>query len=389
MNAVNLEEVDGFIQTQYIDTGRLAGAQLAVQHLGSVHRSCFGFLDRERTRPLPADAIFRIFSMTKPITSVAFMMLVEEGRVGLEDPVARHIPAWAELRVGDKPALREMRIVDLLSHMAGLTYGIQYRTDLDARYRKSLSMQPSGQTLEAFAAALGNMPLEFEPGTAWNYSVSTDVLGYLIEIISGQTFRDYLMQRILRPLGMHDTDFRVAPEKRTRLAECYVRRTGELLGLPRPSFEGDLTAMPTFYSGGGGLLSTVEDYLIFANVILNEGRHGNLQLLAPETIRLMSTNHLPLGRDLPAATAGLFSDAGHAGIGFGLGWATTIDPQLTQLGGHVGDAFWSGMANTFFWCDPREELIGIFMTQLLPSETYPLQKHIRTRVYDAIRGFHS
>jgi CubicO group peptidase (beta-lactamase class C family) len=386
LKSASLDELGRFIQSQYIDSGRLAGAQLAVQHHGSVYESCFGFLDREWTRPLQSDAIFRIFSMTKPITSVAFMMLVEEGRVGLSDPVARYIPAWRDLRVGDKPALREMRIVDLLSHMSGLTYGIQYRTDIDALYRKSLSMQPAGQSLDAFAAALGGLPLEFEPGSAWNYSVSTDVLGYLIERISGQSFRDYLMQRILEPLAMHDTDFSVAPAKLERLAACYVCRSDELLGLPGPSFEGDRTVEPRFHSGGGGLMSTVADYLIFCNVILNQGRHGNMQLLAPETLRLMSTNHLPMGRDLPAATAGLFSEAGHSGIGFGLGWATTVDPKLTQLGGNPGDAFWSGMANTFFWCDPSEDLIGIFMTQLLPSEVYPLQKQIRTRVYDAIKG---
>jgi CubicO group peptidase (beta-lactamase class C family) len=385
MRPANFQAVDGFVQTEYIDKGRLSGAQLAVQHNGSLHESCFGFLDRERTRPLQSNTIFRIFSMTKPITSVAFMMLVEEGRVGLSDPVARYIPAWRELRVGDKPALQEMRIVDLLSHMSGLTYGIQYRTDIDALYRKTLSMQPAGQSLDAFAAVLSGLPLEFEPGSAWNYSVSTDVLGYLIEKISGQSFPDYLKQRILGPLAMHDTDFRVAPAKRERLADCYVCRSDELLGLPGAGFEGDITVEPTFHSGGGGLMSTVADYLIFCNVILNQGRHGNTRLLAPETLQLMSMNHLPMGGDLPTATAGLFSEASYTGIGFGLGWATTVDPTLTQLGGNPGDAFWSGMANTFFWCDPNEDLIGIFMTQLLPSEIYPLQKQIRTRVYDAIK----
>ena len=389
VHAANFNALDRFIQSEYIDSGRLAGAQFAVQHCGSVHESCFGFLDRERTRTLRSDTIFRIFSMTKPITSVAFMMLVEAGQVALTDAVARYIPAWRDLRVRDKPAAQEMRIVDLLSHTSGLTYGIQYRTDIDAQYRKSLSMQPAGQTLDAFTSALSELPLEFEPGSAWNYSVSTDVLGYLIEKISGQTFRDYLMQRILHPLGMHDTDFSVAHAKRHRLAECYVRRPHELLGLPSANFESDRTVEATFQSGGGGLMSTVADYLIFCNLILKQGRHGSVRLLSPETLRLMSTNHLPMGRDLPAVTAGLFSQGSHTGVGFGLGWATTIDPTLTQLGGNLGDAFWSGMANTFFWCDPRKDLIGLFMTQLLPSEVYPLQTQIRTRVYDAIKGYTS
>jgi CubicO group peptidase (beta-lactamase class C family) len=333
--------------------------------------------------------MYRIFSMTKPITSVAFMMLVEEGRVALGDSVARFIPGWSNLRLRAQPVTREMRIVDLLSHQSGLTYGIQYRTDVDALYRKALSMQSNGQALDEFTATLGTLPLEFEPGTAWNYSVATDVLGYLIENLSGQSLREFLRQRIFGPLGMQDTDFSVPATDRLRVAECYVRRPEELLGTPGPSFEGDLTADPRFLSGGGGLISTVQDYLRFCNVILHRGRYGAARLLSPETLTLMSTNHLPLDRDLPAASSGLFSDAGHAGIGFGLGWATTIDPVASQLRGSRGDAFWSGMANTFFWCDPQEELIGIFMTQLLPSETYPLQRQIRALAYDAIRGSQS
>jgi CubicO group peptidase (beta-lactamase class C family) len=330
--------------------------------------------------------MYRIFSMTKPITSVAFMMLVEEGRVALGDSVAQYIPGWNNLRLRAQPVTREMRIVDLLSHQSGLTYGIQYRTDVDALYRKALSMHPTGQSLEEFTATLGTLPLEFEPGTAWNYSVATDVLGYLIERLSGQTLRDFLKERILDPLGMRDTDFKVRAADRHRLAECYVRRGEELLGLPGPSFEADRTTEPTFLSGGGGLVSTVRDYLSFCNIILNHGQYGGVRLLSAETLTLMGTNHLPLGRDLPAASAGLFSEASYAGIGYGLGWASTIDPAVSQLRGNRGDAFWSGMANTFFWCDPHEELIGIFMTQLLPSETYPLQRQIRALVYDAIRG---
>jgi CubicO group peptidase (beta-lactamase class C family) len=216
--------------------------------------------------------------------------------------------------------------------------------------------------------------------------VATDVLGYLIERLSGQSLGAFFRERILDPLAMHDTDFSVAPAARHRLAECYVRRPQELLGLPGPSFEGDLTAAPRFYSGGAGLLSTVPDYLRFCNVILDHGRNGAVRLLKPETLALMTTNHLPGGRDLPAAAQGLFSDPAYAGIGFGLGFATTVDPGTAQFRGNPGDAFWSGMANTFFWCDPTDAVIGVFMTQLLPADTYPLQREIRARVYDAIRG---
>jgi CubicO group peptidase (beta-lactamase class C family) len=279
-----------------------------------------------------------------------------------------------------------MRVVDLLTHCSGLTAGFQYRTDIDAEYRGALSLQPQGQNLETFVLKLGRIPLEFQPGTAWNYSVSTDVLGFLIEKVSGQSFRDFLKSRILEPLGMTDTDFHVPADARRRLAECYVRRPHEQLGQPGPSFEGDRTAVPTFYSGGGGLLSTVDDYLAFSKAILSQGRREETRLLSPATWRLMSTNHLPGGSDLPAVAQGLFSDDGYTGIGFGLGWATTIDTASARLRGSPGDVFWSGMANTFFWCDPAEQLIGIFMTQILPSEVYPLQVQIRSLAYDAIRA---
>jgi CubicO group peptidase (beta-lactamase class C family) len=279
---------------------------------------------------------------------------------------------------------REMRIIDLLTHCSGLTYGIQYRTDIDASYRKALSMRHDGQSLETFVKELSLLPLEFAPGTAWNYSVSTDVLGFIIERVASRSFRDFLKQRIFDPLGMTDTDFHVPAAKSRRLAGCYVHRADELLGMPRASFESDPIAQPTFHSGGGGLFSTVKDYLAFCNAILNQGREPKVALLSPATWQLMSTNHLPGGADLPAAAQGLFSGAGYAGIGFGLGWATTIDPVRAPLRGTPGDAFWSGMANTFFWCDPAKDLIGIFMTQILPSETYPLQREIRALVYDAI-----
>jgi CubicO group peptidase (beta-lactamase class C family) len=344
------------------------------------------FLDRERTRPMAANSIFRIFSMTKPITSVAFMMLVEEGSIGLDDPVSRFIPSWAGLKPRGASASRPMRVVDLLTHCSGLTAGFHYRTDIDAEYRRSLSLQPDGQNLETFVEELGRIPLEFEPGTAWHYSVSTDVLGYLVEKVSGLSFRDFLMLRIFEPLGMTDTDFHVPFAKRDRLAECYVRRPEEKLGQPRPSFERDRTAAPTFYSGGGGLLSTLDDYLAFSNAGLSQGRRAAARLLAPATWELMSRNHLPGGGDLPSVAQGLFSDDSYAGVGFGLGWATTVDTAAARLRGTPGDIFWSGMANTFFWCDPAEQLIGIFMTQILPPDVYPLQERIRALTYDAIQN---
>jgi len=377
-------DVDRHIQQHYIESGRLAGANLAIQFRGELHESCFGFLDRERTRPVAGDSIFRIFSMTKPITAVALMMLVEDGSVGLEDPVARFRPSWVGLKARSGAVGREMRIVDLLTHCSGLTYGIQYHTKIDAAYREALSMRRDGPSLEAFVEALSRLPLEFEPGTAWKYSVATDVLGFIIEKVSGRSFRDFLKVRIFEPLGMIDTDFHVPAAKAHRVAACYVRRPDELLGLPGHSFETEHTAEPTFCSGGGGLFSTLGDYLAFCNAILHQGRHGEVRLLSTATWRLMSTNHLPGGGDLPSVARGLFSGSGYAGIGFGLGWATTLDSTRAALRGTPGDTFWSGMANTFFWCDPVNDLIGIFMTQIFPSETYPLQREIRALTYDAI-----
>jgi CubicO group peptidase (beta-lactamase class C family) len=377
--------VDRYIQQEYIDTGRLAGAQIAIQHRGANHTRCLGFLDRERTRPMNPDCIFRIFSMTKPITCVAAMMLVEGGLMGLDDEVARYIPSWAGLKVRGAAQARPMRVVDLLTHGSGLTAGFQYRTEIDALYRQTLSMRSDGPDLGAFVQELGHFPLEFEPGTAWNYSVSTDVLGFVVQEVSGQSFRDFLKSQIFDPLNMTDTDFYIPAAKRARLADCYVRRSGEPLGRLKDSFEPDLTAIPTFYSGGGGLLSTTSDYLSFASAILRQGEGEQPRLLSPETWKLMSTNHLPGGKDLRSIAQGMFHEDIYVGVGFGLGWATTINAATAGLRGTPGDTFWSGMANTFFWCDPVEHLIGIFMTQILPADVYPLQIEIRKLTYHAVR----
>jgi CubicO group peptidase (beta-lactamase class C family) len=377
--------VDRHIQQEYIDTGRLAGAQIAIQHRGAMHRRCFGFLERERNRPMSPDCIFRIFSMTKPIACVAAMMLVEKGLMRLEDEVARYIPSWSRLKVRGTSQARPMRVVDLLTHCSGLTAGFQYRTEIDALYRHTVSMRSDGPDLRAFVHELSCLPLEFEPGTAWIYSVSTDVLGFVIQEVSGQSFRDFLKSQIFDPLNMTDTDFHVPVAKRGRLAECYVRRSGEPLGQLKASFEADRTAVPTFYSGGGGLLSTTSDYLAFARAILSQGERDQARLLSPATWKLMSTNHLPGGKDLRSAALGIFCEDRYVGVGFGLGWATTINAATAGFCGTPGDTFWSGMANTFFWCDPAEQLIGIFMTQILPADVYPLQVKIRELTYEAVR----
>jgi CubicO group peptidase (beta-lactamase class C family) len=393
LSSERLDRIDRFLAREYIDAGKLRGAQVLVARRGQVaHFSSVGLMDAERGRPITDDTIFRIYSMTKPLTSVAFMMLVEEGLVALDDPVSRFIPAWTDLGVYDggfmegfrtKRPARPMQIVDLLRHTSGLTYGFQQRTNVDAAYRKLGvgEMEKSG-TLEGMIGALSSLPLEFSPGEAWNYSVSTDVLGYLIGVISGQPFEAFLKQRVLDRLGMEDTDFFVPPEKADRLAACYTLTPRGVALQDDPTKSSFLTP-PSLISGGGGLVSTTRDYLRFCEMLLGGGAREGVRLLSPKTIALMGANHLPGGADLTTLSRSLFSEASNAGLGFGLGFATTIDAAATLIPASLGDLAWGGAASTYFWVDPKEELIAIFMTQLLPSSAYPIRRQLRTLVYSA------
>ncbi len=389
-----LARIDRVLQARYLDTRKLPCAVTLVEHKGKIaHHSALGFMDVERARPVGDDTLFRIYSMTKPITSVAFMMLVEEGAVALDEPVHRHIPAWRDLPVFEagfletfrtKRSSRPMRIIDLLRHTSGLTYGFQQRTNVDAAYRKHGLGEVGGPVgLDAMIDGLAKMPLEFSPGDAWNYSVSTDVLGYLIGRISGMPFERFLRERIFDPLGMHDTDFHVPEHKAARLAACYQFTPAVPLRLVDDPPSSSLLRPPAFVSGGGGLVSTLPDYLRFCRMLLNGGSLDGARLISPKTLELMTANHLPDGKDLTQLSVSLFSEATYAGVGFGLGFAVTLDPARTLIPGTAGDFSWGGMASTYFWVDPREELIVIFMTQLRPSATYPLRRELRTLVYSA------
>ncbi len=389
-----LARIDRVLQARYLDTRKLPCAVTLVEHKGKItHHSALGFMDVERARPVGDDTLFRIYSMTKPITSVAFMMLVEEGAVALDEPVHRHIPAWRDLPVFEagfletfrtKRSSRPMRIIDLLRHTSGLTYGFQQRTNVDAAYRKHGLGEVGGPVgLDAMIDGLAKMPLEFSPGDAWNYSVSTDVLGYLIGKISGMPFERFLRERIFDPLGMHDTDFHVPEHKAARLAACYQFTPAVPLRLVDDPLSSSLLRPPAFVSGGGGLVSTLPDYLRFCRMLLNGGSLDGARLISPKTLELMTANHLPDGKDLTQLSVSLFSEATYAGVGFGLGFAVTLDPARTLIPGTAGDFSWGGMASTYFWVDPREELIVIFMTQLRPSATYPLRRELRTLVYSA------
>jgi CubicO group peptidase (beta-lactamase class C family) len=389
-----LETLDRFLQSRYIDTGKIPGALTLIARRGEVaHFSALGMADVERRKSVREDTIFRLYSMTKPLTSVAFMMLVEQGLTALDEPVHNVIPEWKDLGVYQggfmesyrttRPA-RPMLMIDLLRHTSGLTYGFQQTTNVDAGYRKlQVGERLAGETLDGMIAKLAGLPLEFSPGTAWNYSHSTDVLGYLVGRISGQPFDQYLREHIFEPLGMTDSGFLVPAGKESRFAACYAFTPKNPMMLFDDPARSPYLQPPSMVSGGGGAVSTASDYLRFCRMLLNGGTLDGVQILSPKTIALMTLNHLPDGKDLPALSRSLFSEVTYNGVGFGLGFAVTLDTTRTMLPGSIGDYFWGGAASTYFWIDPREELITIFMTQLMPSTTYAIRRELRTLVYSA------
>lgn len=392
-----LQRIDRLLKEQYVETGKLVGALVTVSRRGElVHTAMAGLADRERNTPLREDTIFRIYSMTKPITSAAFMMLVEEGLVGLDDPVHRYIPSWRELGVfvagvpgafQTKPAAAPMRIIDLLRHTSGLTYDFQARTNVDATYRKlKIGVIDSGVPLDRMIELLAKTPLEFSPGEAWNYSISTDVLGYLVGLISGIPFEQFLRERILDPLEMVDTDFQVPAAKQARLATCYsLDPQGRIVVQDDPVTSRYLKP-PPFFSGGGGLVGTAADYMKFCQMMLNGGTANGHRILGPKTIGLMTMNHLPGAKELMDSSRSLFTEAAYGGLGFGLGFAVVLDRAKTMTPGNVGEYFWGGAASTAFWIDPKDQIAAVLMTQLLPSSAYPIRHQLRTLVYSALEG---
>lgn len=392
MCSQRLARIDRFLTERYVDAGRIPFAQIQIARGGRlVHQSVIGRQSLETGQPFGEDSIVRIYSMTKPITSVAFMMLVEQGLVALEDPVHRYIPSWRGLSVyvaglpgmfQTRPTDAPMRIIDLLRHTSGLTYGFQMRSNVDAVYRQRKA-EPSERddSLDAFIETLSELPLEFSPGSAWNYSVSTDVLGYLVGKLSGVPFDQFVRDRILTPLGMVDTDFHVPQDKRHRFAECYMAGPeGKLVPAKIRSF----LEPPAAPSGGGGLVSTAADYMRFCELLRRGGELGGVRLIGPKTLRLMRMNHLPDGRDLADLSISLFSEATYKGVGFGLGFAMTTDVARTQVAGSVGEYWWGGAASTAFWIDPVEDICVVFLTQYMPSTQYPIRRELRTMVNAAI-----
>ena len=390
-----LARIEQFLREHYVETGKFAGTVLVLSRRGElVFTSVAGLADRERKVPMREDTIFRIYSMTKPITSVAFMMLVEEGRVSLDDPVHRFIPAFRDLGVfvagapgafqTRRPA-NHMLIIDLMRHTSGLTYGFQFRTNVDAAYRKNEIGTTEGSVpLGRMIELLAETPLEFSPGEAWNYSVSTDVLGHIVGVASGMPLEQFVRTRILDPLGMSDTDFFVPDQKHARLAACYAIDPAGNTVLQDDPTTSRFRAPPRFISGGGGLVGTAADYLKFCHMLLGRGAANGQRLLSPKTIALMTMNQLPGGCELVELSRSLFSETAYAGVGFGLGFAVVIDRAKTLTPCNLGEYFWGGMASTAFWIDPVDDIAVVFMTQLMPSTVYPVRKQLRTLVYAAL-----
>ena len=405
MSSARLARLDEVMKRRYVDSGYLPGMLTYVYRKGQlVHTGICGQMDIERGKPMREDAIFRIYSMSKPITAVALMMLVEEGLIGLDDTVHSHIPGWKNLGVYASgmpsllpdaslgflttPLLRPMKVIDLATHTSGLTYGFMMRTAVDAAYRnaKVTDRQTAGG-LHGMIDQLAQIPLDFSPGTAWNYSVSIDVLGYLVEKLSGVNFGEFLRTRLFEPLGMSDTAFWAPPDKIERFTCCYQPEAkGKGLKLQDDARESTYAKPPMLELGGGGLVSTAHDYLRFCRMMLNGGTLDGMQILSPKTVALFSLNYLPEGREIAdMSLPGMFSEFGYAGVGFSIGCGVNVDVAKTRVPGSLGEYFWGGAAATAFWIDPKEELTVVFMTQVIGSPTrLTLRRDLRTLVYSAM-----
>jgi CubicO group peptidase (beta-lactamase class C family) len=383
----------------YVDDGLLKGWLLTVTRHGKlVHVASHGQRDAEAGLPVEPDTLWRIYSMTKPVTSVAAMMLYEQGAFELTDPVSRFIPSFKNMRVftggSDQrpvtvPATEPVRIWHLLTHTSGLTYGFHRSHPVDGMYRTAgfdLGLRPG--TLEEACDIWAGLPLLFQPGSEWNYSVATDVLGRVVEVASGQSLDDFFAERILGPLGMTDTAFYVKPDELDRLAALYARGLDGKAGRFNALAE-EVRKPPVMLSGGGGLVSTAADYNRFLQMLLPRadspaGELDGVQLLSPRTVRYMGRNHLPGNKDLEQYGRPLNAESPQRGVGFGLGFAVVIDPVPGRVDCSPGELSWGGAASTAFWIDPAEELTASFFTQLIPSSAHPIRSQLRQLVYQAL-----
>ena len=394
MNSTQLQRVGEHLCRRYVEPGKIPGSIALVARRGQpCYLDVAGLRDVERGTPMTADTIVRIYSMTKPVTSVALMILYERGLFSLDDPVHRYIPAWKGLRVrtagshplfATVPCQRPMTIRDLFMHTSGLTYDFMHASNVDAAYRElGVGLPRRGYTLQQMIDQLAGLPLEFSPGERWNYSVATDVLGYLIEVLSGQSLPDFMRTALFEPLGMTDTSFEIPADKLDRLASCYERNLQKEMVLQDDCRDSHF-ASRSFWSGGGGLLSTVTDYYRFSQMLLNGGSLDGQRVIGSRTLQFMTRNHLPGGVDMSQFATGSFSETVYEGVGFGLGFANKLDPVRNGFPGSVGSFFWGGLASTLFWVDPAEELVVIFLTQLIPSSTFNFRGQLESIIYAAL-----
>ncbi|MET7418503.1 serine hydrolase domain-containing protein [Dactylosporangium sp. NPDC005555] len=397
IDAKRLDVLDAHL-ARYVDDGRLAGWQLVVSRDGRVaHASTYGRRDMEAGLPVEADTLWRIYSMSKPITSVAAMMLWEEGRFELTDPISRWLPEFSQPQVYDRgsagapftvPAAEPIRVWHLLTHTSGLTYGFLQTSVVDALYRKAgYDILPkTGVDLAQSSRDWAALPLLFQPGTRWGYGVSTDVLGRLVEVVAGQPLGDFLRERIFEPLGMTDTRWSVDPagDDAKRLAALYVPSPADGRAVRFDVIGRHALDEPAMQSGGGGLISTAADYHRFTSMLLSEGVGAGRTLLSSRTVRFMTQNHLPGGVDLDRLQTGGFAETTFEGVGFGLGFAVVRDPVPAKTPSSPGTYYWGGAASTAFWIDPAERLTVAFYTQLLPSSTHPIRSQLRQLVYSAL-----
>ncbi|MCK8786851.1 beta-lactamase family protein [Roseomonas sp. NAR14] len=392
LSSRQLARVDAW-RERLVAEGKLAGATTLVMRRGKVaHLGCSGLADLARGTPMAPDTLLRIYSMTKPLTSVALMLLYEEGLFQLDDPITAALPCFRDMRVATggnrakletEPAHRDITYRDLLTHTSGLTYGFMNATLVDELYRnQGIDFQTSDRSLAALVEQAAGLPLIAQPGTAWNYSIATDVVGQLVAVLSGRDFADFLRERVLLPLGMTETDFAVPDAARPRFAANYMRGPDG-----RPKLIDDPEASPflrrrAIASGGGGLVSTAGDYLRFCRMMLNKGELDGTRLLGRKTVELMTMNHL--GGDLASLGTPRFSESSYDGIGFGLGFSVMLDPARAQIAGTPGEYAWGGVASTAFWIDPAEEMAVLLLAQLTPSSTYPIRRELRVMTYAAI-----
>jgi CubicO group peptidase (beta-lactamase class C family) len=369
---------------RYVNDGKAAGFVTLVSRRGKiVYLDKYGYQNVEKKIPMGLDTIFRIYSMTKPITCVGFMMLFERGLVRLEDPISKFIPKFKNTKVYGKGGklvdlTREITVHDLLIHTAGLSYGgiEETKIPVDERYDKADLFNPNIDN-EEMVSRIADLPLAYQPGTVWHYSVATDVVGRLIELIADMPLSDFLEERIFRSLGMEDTAFSVPPEKVDRLSTLYGKTENDDLAMLDDTIYGDYFNVRA-YSGGGGLVSTMSDYQRFTHMVLNKGELEGVRLLGTKTMELMTANHLP-----PALLPFSMGDP-WPGFGFGLGFSVMMDVPLSGMMGSIGLHGWGGWANTHFWVDPLEEMVGILMIQYIASGPYPVRNDFRTAVYQAL-----